>query len=182
MCCTTHSSGLSLLASPNSPEQAEYVTSVAVKSIIEVARNNYEYILIDCGCALTDPVITALENADDIFMVNDVNILSLKRAKLCMDVLQHINQGDKVKLIINKNVKKNNVKISDYENLLHIPAYAVISSDFKTVNNSLNNGQPAVTYKSRSLISRDLNNFVNQLIMEREGQLPSKTSRKKKIK
>lgn len=182
MCCTTHSSGLSLLASPNSPEQAEYVTSVAVKSIIEVARNNYEYILIDCGCALTDPVITALENADDIFMVNDVNILSLKRAKLCMDVLQHINQGDKVKLIINKNVKKNNVKISDYENLLRIPAYAVVSSDFKTVNNSLNNGQPAITYKSRSLISKDLNNFVNQLIMEREGQLPSKTSRKKKIK
>ncbi|MBR3148926.1 MAG: AAA family ATPase, partial [Eubacterium sp.] len=47
-CCTSHPSGLSLLASPPSPELAEYITSNAVKSIIDVARNYYEYILIDC--------------------------------------------------------------------------------------------------------------------------------------
>ena len=110
-CCCTHASGLSVLASPSSPELAEYIQSNHTKAIIDVARNYYEYIILDCGCALTDPVITALESSDDIFMVNDVNILSLKRAKLCQNVLSQINQQDKVKLIINKNVKKNNVKI-----------------------------------------------------------------------
>ena len=173
-CCTTHSSGLSLLASPNSPELAEYVTTNTVKQILDVGRNYFEYILIDCGCQLTDPVITAIEGADTVFMVNDVNILSLKRAKTCLNVLQQINQKDKVKLVINKNVKKNTVRISDFEGLLGIPAYAVIASDFKTVNTSLNNGQPAVTFKPRSIISRDLSNFANKLILEREGNLPSK--------
>ena len=173
-CCTTHSSGLSLLASPNSPELAEYVTTNTVKQVLDVGRNYFEYILIDCGCQLTDPVITAIEGADTVFMVNDVNILSLKRAKTCLNVLQQINQKDKVKLVINKNVKKNTVRISDFEGLLGIPAYAVIASDFKTVNTSLNNGQPAVTFKPRSIISRDLSNFANKLILEREGNLPSK--------
>ena len=121
-CCCTHASGLSVLASPSSPELAEYIQSNHTKAIIDVARNYYEYIILDCGCALTDPVITALESSDDIFMVNDVNILSLKRAKLCQNVLSQINQQDKVKLIINKNVKKNNVKISDYEISLAITA------------------------------------------------------------
>ena len=169
--CTTHPSGFLLLASPSSPELAEYVTSASVKTIIDIARNYFEYILMDCGCALVDPVITALENSDTIFMVNDVNILSLKRAKVCLNVIQQLNQGDKARLIINKNVKKNNVKISDFENLLGIPAYAVISNDFKSVNSSLNNGQPVVAYKPRSPIAKDMVSFVDKIILEREGTL-----------
>lgn len=172
-CSSTHASGLSVLASPTSPELAEYVQSNHAKAIIDVARNYFEYIIIDCGCALTDPVITALESSDDIFVVNDVNILSLKRAKLCQNVLQQISQQDKVKLIINKNVKKNNVKISDFENLLNMEAYAVISSDLKTVNNSLNSGQSLITFKPRSVIAKDIVNFANKLILEREGSLES---------
>lgn len=179
-CSATHASGLSVLASPSSPELAEYVQSGHVKSILDVARNYYEYILLDCGCSLTDPVITALESSDDIFMVNDVNILSLKRAKLCQNVLQQINQQDKIKVIINKNVKKNNVKIEDFENLLGLDAYAVISNDIKTVNNSLNSGQPFITFKPRAVISKDLVSFANKLILEREGALEKPTSRKKK--
>lgn len=170
-CSSTHASGLSVLASPTSPELAEYVQSNHAKAIIDVARNYFEYIIIDCGCALTDPVITALESSDDIFVVNDVNILSLKRAKLCQNVLQQISQQDKIKLIINKNVKKNNVKISDFENLLNMEAYAVISSDLKTVNNSLNSGQSLITFKPRSVIAKDIVNFANKLILEREGSL-----------
>ncbi len=170
-CCTSHPSGLSLLASPPSPELAEYVTSTAVKSIIDVARNYFEYILIDCGCSLTDPVITAIESSDIIFTVNDVNILSLKRAKVCLNVIQQLNQKDKARLLINKNVKKNNVSIQDFENLLGIPAYSVISSDFKTVNASLNNGQPVTTYKPRSPIARDIVELVDKMTLEREGKV-----------
>lgn len=170
-CCSTHTSGLSVLASPSSPELAEYVQANHTKTIIDVARNYFEYIIVDCGCALTDPIITALEASDDIFVVNDVNILSLKRAKLCFNVLQQINQQDKIKLLINKNVKKNNVKISDFENLLNTEAYAVISSDLKTVNNSLNSGQSLVTFKPRAIISKDIVAFANKLILAREGTL-----------
>lgn len=181
-CCITHSSGLSVLASPSSPELAEYVKSNHSKAIIDVARNYYEYIILDCGCALTDPIITALESSDEIFMVNDVNILSLKRAKLCQNVLQQINQQDKVRLLINKNVKKNNVKISDFENLLGLEAYAVVSSDLKTVNNSLNNGQPFITFKPRAVIAKDIKAFADKLILEREGKLTNEKLKSKRKK
>lgn len=182
-CTVTHASGLSVLASPSSPELADYVQSGHVKAIIDVARNYYEYIILDCGCNLTDPVITALESSDTIFMVNDVNILSLKRAKLCQNVLYQINQSDKVKLIINKNTKKNNVKISDYENILNMEAYAIFSSDLKTINDSLNSGQPAVSYKPRAAFSKELNAFTEKVILEREGKeglVKAKNKEKKK--
>lgn len=168
-CAVTHASGLSVLASPSSPELAEYVQANHVKQIIDTARNYYEYIILDCGCNLTDPVITALESSDTIFMVNDVNILSLKRAKLCQNVLFQINQGDKIKLIINKNTKKNNVKIADYESILNMDAYAIFSSDLKTINDSLNSGQPAISYKPRAAFSKELDAFAEKIIMEREG-------------
>ena len=42
--CTTHPSGVQLLASPSSPELAEYVTSASVKSVLDIARNYFEYI------------------------------------------------------------------------------------------------------------------------------------------
>ena len=169
-CAVTHASGLSVLSSPSSPELAEYVQANHVKQIIDTARNYYEYIILDCGCNLTDPVITALESSDTIFMVNDVNILSLKRAKLCQNVLFQINQGDKIKLIINKNTKKNNVKIADYESILNMDAYAIFSSDLKTINDSLNSGQPAISYKPRAAFSKELNAFAEKIITEREGK------------
>lgn len=169
-CSVTHSSGLSVLASPSSPEMAEYVQSAHVKAIIDTARNYYEYIIIDCGCNLTDPVITALESTDTIFMVNDVNILSLKRAKLCQNVLTQINQQEKLKILINKNVKRNNVKISDFENILGMDTYAVFSSDLKTINDSLNSGQPTVLYKPRAAFSKELVAFADKIILEREGK------------
>ena len=50
-------------------------------------------------------------------------------------------------------------------------AYAVISSDLKTVNNSLNSGQSLITFKPRSVIAKDIVNFANKLILEREGSL-----------
>lgn len=185
-CAVTHASGLSVLSSPSSPELAEYVQSNHVKQIIDTARNYYEYIILDCGCNLTDPVITALESSDTIFMVNDVNILSLKRAKLCQNVLLQINQGDKIKLIINKNTKKNNVKIADYESILNMDAYAIFSSDLKTINDSLNSGQPAISYKPRAAFSKELNAFAEKIIMEREGKeglakLGSKGKKKSKF-
>ncbi|MGN1123165.1 MAG: CpaE family protein [Eubacterium sp.] len=181
-CCTTHSSGLSVLASPTSPELAEYIQSNHTKAIIDVARNYFEYVIIDCGCSLVDPVITALESSDDIFMVNDVNILSLKRAKLCQNVLTQINQQDKIKVVINKNVKKNNIKISDFENLLGLDVFAVISSDLKTVNTSLNNGQPLVSFKPRAPIAKEIKSFAEKLILEREGTLKSVDSKKRRKK
>ncbi len=170
---------LSVLCSPGSPELAEYVTSKSVKSIIDVARNHYEYILIDCGCALTDPVITSLENSDIIFMVNDVNILSLKRAKLSMNVMSQLGQQDKARLVINKNEKKNAIQIEEFEKLLGIPAYAIISSDFKSVNASLNNGQPVTEYKPRAAISKDIFTMVDKMVMDREGHIdePKKAKR-----
>lgn len=179
-CSTTHSSGLSVLASPSSPEMAEYVQSPHVKAIIDTARNYYEYIIIDCGCNLTDPVITALESADTIFMVNDVNILSLKRAKLCQNVLTQINQQDKLRILINKNVKRNNVKISDFENILGMDTYAVFSSDLKTINDSLNSGQPTVLFKPRASFSKELVAFADKIILEREGKEGLKAAKAEK--
>ena len=81
-----------------------------------------------------------------------------------------INQGDKIKLIINKNTKKNNVKIADYESILNMDAYAIFSSDLKTINDSLNSGQPAISYKPRAAFSKELNAFAEKIIMEREGK------------
>ena len=183
-CCTTHSSGLSVISSPSSPELAEYVQPNHITSMLDVAKNYFDYIILDCGCNLTDPVIMALEGSDTIFMVNDVNILSLKRAKLCQNVLTQINQQDKLKILINKNQKKNNVKIADFENVLGLESYAVFSSDLKNINNSLNSGQPTVLFKPRAVISKELQAFTDKIILEREGkeslENTKKISRKKK--
>ena len=70
------------------------------------------------------------------------------------------------------------LKSATFENLLGIDAYAVISSDLKTVNSSLNSGQPLITYKPRAVIAKDISSFANKLIMEREGTLTATTKKK----
>ena len=178
-----HSSGLRVLCAPKSAEFAEYVQASAVEKIIDIMRPFYEYVIVDMSTAFNDVTITACESCEEIFMVYNTDILSLKNAKMSYDILDQLHQKDKLQFIINK-YEKGIIKPADYTKMFGSEIYYVIPYDGKTAISSVNKGQPVVLSDPRSTLGSSLRHLTEKIIAEHTGikvlMEPEKKKKKKK--
>ena len=163
-----HSCGMRVLCAPKSSEFAEYVKPAHVEKIIDILRPYYEYVLIDMAASFNDVIITACESCAEIYMVYNTDILSLKNAKMCYDILDQLHQKDKLQLIINKH-EKGLIRPSDFSKMFGVDIYYVIPSDGKTAVSSINKGMPAVLSQPRSSLAGALNRMADKIMTEHSG-------------
>ena len=160
-----HSSGVVLLAAPKSPEYAEYIKPEHVTKVIRSVRPYYEYVIVDLGTNFSDETIAALHECDEIMIVNNPDILSLKAAKAAVSILEQLGIKEKARLVMNKNVNSL-IRMKDFESMLEIPFYASISSD-KMFNSSVNKGEPFVLRTSRTVAAKEFSSFIQRVIADK---------------
>jgi pilus assembly protein CpaE len=160
-----HSSGVNVLCAPKSAEFAELISPRHIETIVDVLRPYYDYIILDLAPTFNDVTIAAIENSDELMLVYNVDILSLKNAKVCLQILEQIQQREKAKLIVNKNVKSM-IKIRDFENMFEETVFATITNDIKTANDCLNKGQPIVIALPRSTMAKEIMALAQKIIIE----------------
>lgn len=140
----TAAGGFSVLAAPKAPEYAEMVHAEQIEKIVTTAKKYYDYILMDFPSGMTElhtglfPLTSRL-----LFLVND-QIPVIMNAKKAMDVLDILQQGQKVSIIINRYDKRSAVKPADIKKVLQKKIIAKIPNDYYMVSNSINIGSPCV--------------------------------------
>ncbi len=163
-----HPAGFSVLCAPKSPEYGDYVEADHIRKIIENVRPYFEYIIIDLGCNYADTTLTALEVCDEIELIANLNISSLKGMKDILNVLQNLRVSEKANFIVNKN-RSSLIKIADFENLMQKKVYATIVADRNACINALNSGSPVISSAPRCATSKDINKFVDILIEDKSN-------------
>ena len=163
-----HSSGMRVLCAPKSSEFAEYVHVEHVEKIIDIMRPYYEYIILDLASSFSEVTITAFENCAEIYMVYNTDILSLKNAKMCYDILDQLHQKDKLQFVINK-YEKGLIKPADFTKMFSKEIYYVIPYDGKAAIASVNKGLPAVISQPRSSLANAVVLMTNKIIAEHSG-------------
>ena len=161
-----HSSGVNLLAAPKSPEYAEYISANHITSIIRSVRPYYEYIIIDVPSNFSDETVAALENSDEIMLVNTPDILSLRGAKNAINVLSQLQIREKARLVLNR-YEQSHIKQKDFEAMLEMPVYAMLEDDYKTVNGSVNKGEPFILRSSRVTVCKQMYAYVNRIVQDK---------------
>ena len=163
-----HSSGMRFLCAPKSSEFAEYVHPEHVEKIIDILRPYYEYVLIDMAASFSDVSITACENCAGIYMIYNTDILSLKNAKMCYDILDQLHQKDKLRLLINKD-EKGLIRPADFRKMFDMDIYYVIPNDGRAALSSINKGLPAVISEPRSSLANAFEHLTEKVIAEYSG-------------
>ncbi len=161
----THSSGVNVLCAPKSAEFAELVTARHIETIIDVLRPYYDFIIVDMAPAFNDVSIAAIENSDEIMLIYNLEILSLKNAKVCLEILDQIQQRDKAQLIINKNINSL-IKINDFETMFEMPVFGTVTNDVKTANLCLNKGQPIVLAMPKTPIAKEMTAIAQKILIK----------------
>lgn len=134
---------LYVLADPPDIEQAEIITSEDITTLINVLRNVFSYIVIDTTSSFDSKTITALDNSDLILLVSIINLPSIRNCQRCFDLFKKLGYSkDKIKLVINRYMEADDIKIEDVEEVLDHKVFFKIPNNYYTIINSVNKGVP----------------------------------------
>jgi pilus assembly protein CpaE len=161
---TVHSCGIHVLCSPKSPEYAELISPEKIQSLLGLLRTYYDFVIIDTPPFFSDVTMTALESSSTILFVTGLDISILKNSKIGLNLLDSLQQTDKIRLIINRAVDMGSIKVSDVQKILGYPIWAKLPSDYKVAVTALNRGVPFVISSPGSTLSQSVGNVAGLLL------------------
>jgi pilus assembly protein CpaE len=163
----THSSGLSVLLAPPSPELAETVNAAVAKRALEVLRGRYDLVIVDCASSLSDATLAILDIADTIFTVLTLEITSIKNMRLFLEVADQLGYpGEKIQLVLNRADSALGIRVADVEHSIGRKIDHTIVSDGRSVVYALNRGVPFFTSNREAQVSQDILRLARSLTGE----------------
>ncbi len=170
---TEHPSGLKVLAAPLEPAFADDITTAGLMQMLDVLKETYDYVIVDTAAMLDELILSLIEKSDDILMLVDMDLPSVKNAKLALETLRLLKFSTaNVQLVLNRSNSKAKLDNKEIEGALKMEISASIPSD-AVVAASVNEGRPVVETDPKSKVSKGFES-VAELIA---GKIPEATGK-----
>jgi pilus assembly protein CpaE len=164
---TEHPSGLKVLAAPLEPAFADDITTAGLMQMLDILQESYDYVVVDTASMLDELILSLIEKADHVLMVVDMDLPSVKNAKLALETLRLLKfSTQNVQLVMNRSNSKAKLDNKEIESALKMEIKA-------SVPNSVNEGRPIVETDPRGKIAKGFES-VAELIA---GKIPESTSK-----
>jgi len=156
-----HESGVHVLSAPFEPDVGQAVTAEDISSVLGYLRKHYDYVVVDTSKSLAPPALAALKPADQVFLVTNLDLCSLRNFKRTLPILKEIAgaDGKRLRLIVNRYRKDGLLSLDDLEGTVGLPVHQTLSNDFESVIESLSTGKPLVLHNG-SQYSRELKDLA----------------------
>ena len=151
---TPHHTGLKVLAAPLEPAFADDITTAGLMQILELLRTMFDYVVVDTASLLDELLLSLLEKSDQVLMVVDMDLPSVKNAKLALETLRLLKfPTNKVRLVLNRSNARARLDDREIEGALKSQIQARIPSD-GDVAASVNEGRPVVESAPKSKVAK----------------------------
>jgi pilus assembly protein CpaE len=175
----THSSGMRVLAAPLEPAFADEVPTVIYTKILGMLREMFDYVIVDTAPSLDERLLAILDKSDVVLFVVDMDLPSVKNAKLALETLRILNYpATKIKLVLNRSNSRARLDVDEIERSLRLPISASVPSD-GLLPASVNEGIPIVESHPKSKPARAFED-VTRIVMEAR-QAPQEEQKKRRF-
>ncbi|MGI8984525.1 MAG: AAA family ATPase [Acidimicrobiales bacterium] len=164
-----HESGIRVLAAPDDPEQADAIEAFHVATVLEAARAKFDYVVVDTPTALSEGVLVALEQADQIYVLATLDLPSVRNLGVMLNTFKKLKVPvERVTLLLNKVEPDVGIDVARVEE--YFPqGFSMVIPYGREVNRSLNMGQPVLAYAPRGDVSKALaSGLVNTVVSRSE--------------
>jgi len=167
-----HESGFHVLAAPEDPAQADAVEAGDVARVLNVARGRFDYTVVDTPTALSEAVLVALEQADQIFVLATLDLPSVRNLGVMLSTLKKLKvPTERISLLLNKVEPDVGIDVERVEQ--YFPqGFSMVIPYGREVNRSLNMGQPVLAYAPRGEVSKALTTGLIANVLTPEADLP----------
>ncbi|MEX2415608.1 MAG: AAA family ATPase [Paenibacillaceae bacterium] len=163
-----HSSGVKVLPAPERPEYADLIEPQAVERITELLLARHDYMIVDTGVGLQERSLQFIEKADQVFVVTNLEMATIKNTKMMLETLELLGLKNKVKVIVNRSTMESVIQASDVADILGEDTPIFIPNQFQIVSQSMNVGIPFVMNHGKSDVAKAVFKLAEQLISRRE--------------
>lgn len=161
---TQHSPGLSALVAPVDPGTAEAIPASLVGDILDLLRDQFDYLIIDTPPAFDDHVLAAFDRSDVVALIATLDIPALKALKLTLETLDLLNYPrEKLRIVMNRSDSKVGLSLTEVQKTLRAPISAHVASS-REVPASINRGVPIVLDSPKHAVSQAIREFGEQQI------------------
>jgi pilus assembly protein CpaE len=158
-----HESGVDVLTAPERPEFADLVTNEAANKIVDLLLTGHDYVVVDTPVGLNEQSIRFIEKADQILVVTNLEMASLKNTKLFLETLDILGLKDRVRIIINRANMESVINAEDAAKILAAENPIYIPNDFQICSQSINLGVPFVIKHAKSDVAKGVFKMAESL-------------------
>lgn len=169
---TSLSCKVALVARPENVEQAEHVTPDVVHRVTELLTTAYENVVIDLPNELNARTLAALEQADDILIVAQMLVPSIRNAKRLFDALLRAGiPDDRIRYVLNRtDTRGGRVTVGDVEETMKKPPFGLVPNDYQFVARSIDYGRPIAALDTNSPVRVAIRKIAQSLIAGEQNE------------
>lgn len=162
-----HESGIKVLPANLQQQMNDYMNAEHIRIILESLRESFDYIVVDMPARFVDKVMPALALADTLLVVTTPEISSVRNVKALLATLMDLNfPQSKVKIVLNKEQIRGDIKQKDIEITLNKKVDAAIGFDYQKVLSSLNRGIPLVSEYPKNVVSKNIEKLCLRIVQD----------------
>ena len=146
-----------ILAAAESPDSAVDIKPEHLDTIIRMARNNYDYILLDVGRQIDALTVKGLDLSDSIFAVMQLVLPYIRDARNLLNVFKSLGYSqNKVQMIVNRYDKASKIKLNDLNGAIPVDHLITVPNEYVAVTDSVNQGVSVYHLYKNNAVSKAL--------------------------
>jgi pilus assembly protein CpaE len=176
--------GVWVLPSSENPEAADSLDATAVTTIVEQLRQHHAFTVIDCEHAVSDRTLAALDAADRVILVTQLNVPALRSTQRTLALCQRLGYSEeKVHVLVNRHQTADAVTLADATEVLGREIFFKIPNDYRTLAGALTKGVPVAEFDSASHIAWAYDGLAGRMNggLAEKGGGAQRTSRLRKL-
>lgn len=160
----THTSQVKVLLAPPDPQRGELVTSDHIRTILDLMRREFDYIVVDTPASFQDRSLAVLDMAHRIVTLMTLEMHCIRNIKLFLEVAELLEYPhEKVMLVLNKASNRTGIRAEDVEKNIQRKVAFQIGDAGPDITFSINQGVPLVIGKPTHQVVRDIVALAKEL-------------------
>jgi pilus assembly protein CpaE len=177
---TKHPSGIYLLAAPKRIEDSELVSDKNIGPVLELMRQLFDYIIVDCGGYIDENTVAVWERSDQVFYLLDQSIAAARCAWRFLDLFGRLGlSGVEPSFILSRYQPHHPISEEQITHTLGRSIYAKVPRDEKLLERIQLRAQDLWQVGPGSPLARSIEELAKRLaagevVVESSGGLVSR--------
>jgi pilus assembly protein CpaE len=169
---TKHSSGMYFLPRPLNLDDAQHVTPDDLQRVIGLLKASFTHLIFDTSKGFTRLDMMAMESADDVLMVTQLDLPCLRNVvRLMLSFEDSPKLKDSVKIIVNRvGHDSGQISLKKAQDTLGREIYWQVPNDYKVMVEVRNNGVPLVQQAPKAAITQSVSQLAAALCGKLSGE------------
>lgn len=174
----TSTPGVAVLPASERPEALDLVDGAAATTILKALRTQYGYTIVDCEHHPTERTLAALDAADRIVVVAQLNVAAMRSTQRTLSLFQRLGvPDDKIVVVANRASPGDLISAADATRVLERDLFGRIPNDYRVCEAALTRGLPVAAHEPTSAVAKAYVALAEKLAVGEVVDSTSKTDR-----